>query len=137
MLAWAERWRAVVRGAGRPSAPDPGELRAALGESALVEFVRHGDDLVAVAVTPGRITLRRLGSRAAVAEATVRLRYGLRRAHLRDGPASGTAGRPPRWNGWSSARSCACWAIARWWSCPPAPCTPCPGRRSRRTRTGR
>ncbi|WP_068925414.1 CHAT domain-containing protein [Planobispora rosea] len=92
VLAWAERWRAVVRGGGRPSAPDLGELRAALGDTALVEFVRDGDGLIAVAVTSDRITLRRLGSCAAVAEATVRLRYGLRRAHLRDGPAPGAAG---------------------------------------------
>ncbi|MFB9877939.1 CHAT domain-containing protein [Planobispora siamensis] len=92
VLAWAERWRGVAGGAGRPAAPPLGELRAALGETALVEFVRHGDELVAVAIVSGRITLCRLGPFAAVAEATVRLRYGLRRTHLRDGPATGTAG---------------------------------------------
>ncbi|GHE45088.1 CHAT domain-containing protein [Streptosporangium violaceochromogenes] len=92
LLAWAERWRAVAGGAGRPVAPDLGELRAALGEAALVEFARHDDELVAVAVTPRRVALRRLGAFAPVAEATVRLRYGLRRAHLRDGSAPGTDG---------------------------------------------
>ncbi|GAA3440939.1 CHAT domain-containing protein [Planomonospora venezuelensis] len=91
VLAWAERWRAVARGAGRPAAPALPELRAALGEHALVEFVRHGDELVAVTVTPGRVALCRLGAFAPVAEATVRLRYGLRRTHLRDGREPGTA----------------------------------------------
>ncbi|MET9069553.1 CHAT domain-containing protein [Streptosporangium sandarakinum] len=92
VLAWAERWRAVAGGAGRPAAPDVEELRAALGEAALVEFVRDGDGLVAVAVTPERVALRRLGPFTAVAEATVRLRYGLRRAHLRDGRVPGLDG---------------------------------------------
>ncbi|GII00519.1 CHAT domain-containing protein [Planobispora takensis] len=92
VLAWAERCRGVAGGAGRPVAPPLGELRAALGERALVEFVRHGDELVAVAIVSGRVTLCRLGPFAAAAEATVRLRYGLRRTHLRDGPATGTAG---------------------------------------------
>ncbi|GAA3127749.1 CHAT domain-containing protein [Streptosporangium carneum] len=91
LLAWAERWRAVAGGAGRPVAPRVDELRAALRDTVLVEFARHGDELVAVAVTSERVTLRRLGSYAAVAEATVRLRYGLRRAHLRDGNAPGVA----------------------------------------------
>ncbi|MBG0830617.1 CHAT domain-containing protein [Planomonospora sp. ID67723] len=91
VLAWAERWRAVARGAGRPAAPVLAELQAALGDTALVEFVRHGNELVAVAVTPGRVALHRLGPVAPVAEAVVRLRYGLRRAHLRDGRAPGTA----------------------------------------------
>ncbi|MEV8632226.1 CHAT domain-containing tetratricopeptide repeat protein [Streptosporangium sp. NPDC051023] len=92
LLAWAERWRAVTGGAGRPLAPGVGELRAALGDAILVEFARNGEELVAVAVAPERVVLRRLGSFSAVAEATVRLRYGLRRAHLRDGRACGVAG---------------------------------------------
>ncbi|MFF5208105.1 CHAT domain-containing protein [Streptosporangium sp. NPDC000396] len=87
LLAWAERWRAVAGGAGRPVAPDVDELRSALGDGALVEFVRNGDELIAVAVTPDRVMLRRLGPFAAVAEATVRLRYGLRRTCLLDGRA--------------------------------------------------
>ncbi len=87
LLAWAERWRAVAGEVGRPVAPGVDELQAALGETVLVEFTRHGDELAAVAVTPERVMLRRLGSFATVAEATVRLRYGLRRAHLRDGSA--------------------------------------------------
>ena len=85
LLAWTERWRAVVGGTGQPVAPDLNELRAALGDGVLVEFVRHGDELVAVAVTPDRVMLRRLGPFTAVTEATVRLRYGLRRTHLLDG----------------------------------------------------
>ncbi|GGK63921.1 CHAT domain-containing protein [Planomonospora parontospora subsp. parontospora] len=74
---------------GHGAVPGPEELRAALGEAALVEFVRHGDELAVVAVTPDRVLLRRLGSLAAAAEATVRLRYGLRRRHLLDGDAPG------------------------------------------------
>ncbi|WP_162641984.1 CHAT domain-containing protein [Streptosporangium sp. 'caverna'] len=85
LLAWTERWRAIVGGTGQPVAPDLNELRAALGDGVLVEFVRHGDELVAVAVTPDRVMLRRLGPFTAVTEATVRLRYGLRRTHLLDG----------------------------------------------------
>ncbi|MEV7013512.1 CHAT domain-containing tetratricopeptide repeat protein [Streptosporangium sp. NPDC051022] len=92
LLAWAERWRSVVGGAARPVAPGVDELRAALGDAVLVEFARHDDELVAVAVTPERVLLRRLGSFTAAAEATVRLRYGLRRAHLRDGRRPGVAG---------------------------------------------
>ncbi|WP_440102046.1 CHAT domain-containing protein [Streptosporangium sp. H16] len=88
VLAWAERWRAVTGGTGRPLAPGLAALRAALGESILVEFVRHEGDLVAVVVARDRVTLRRLGPFAAIAEATVRLRYGLRRTHLLDGSAS-------------------------------------------------
>ncbi|MBB2913224.1 tetratricopeptide (TPR) repeat protein [Streptosporangium becharense] len=88
VLAWAERWRAVAGGAVRPVAPDLAALRAALGESALVEFIRHAGELVAVAVTPSRVALRRLGPAGPVAEATVRLRYGLRRTHLLDGSAA-------------------------------------------------
>ncbi|WP_433241613.1 CHAT domain-containing protein [Streptosporangium sp. CA-135522] len=91
VLAWAERWRAVTGGGGRPVAPRVDELRAALGDTALVEFVRHADELIAVAVTPDRVALRRLGPFSAVAEATVRLRYGLRRTHLLDGQAPGLA----------------------------------------------
>ncbi|WP_196469208.1 CHAT domain-containing protein [Planomonospora sp. ID91781] len=83
--------RGVRRAAetGHGAVPGPEELRAALGEAALVEFVRHGDELAVVAVTPDRVLLRRLGSLAAAAEATVRLRYGLRRRHLLDGDAPG------------------------------------------------
>ncbi|GAA3010156.1 CHAT domain-containing tetratricopeptide repeat protein [Streptosporangium longisporum] len=94
VLAWAERWRAVTGGSGRPLAPGLAALRAGLGRTSLVEFVRHRGELVAVAVTRDRLALRRLGPFAAVAEATVRLRYGLRRTHLRDGRAvlSGTEG---------------------------------------------
>ncbi|MEU1735828.1 CHAT domain-containing protein [Streptosporangium sp. NPDC020145] len=92
LLAWAERWRAVAGGSERSRVPGVAELRAALGDAVLVEFARNGDELVAVAVSPERVSLRRLGSFSAVAEAVVRLRYGLRRAHLRDGRAADVAG---------------------------------------------
>ncbi|WP_285775736.1 CHAT domain-containing protein [Microtetraspora sp. NBRC 13810] len=82
-LAWAERWRSVAA-TGRPGHPDPDLLRAAIGEGALVEYVRDGDELAAVVVTAGRVTLHRLGSVAVAAEAVIRLRYALRRAGLRD-----------------------------------------------------
>ncbi|MEU4832857.1 CHAT domain-containing tetratricopeptide repeat protein [Streptosporangium sp. NPDC023615] len=88
VLAWAERWRAVTGGSGRPLAPGAAALREALGRTLLVEFVRHRDELVAVAVTRERVTLHRLGRFAVVAEAVIRLRYGLRRTHLRDGGAT-------------------------------------------------
>ncbi|GII65029.1 CHAT domain-containing protein [Sphaerisporangium krabiense] len=68
------------------------ELGVVLGNVALVEFVRHGDRLAAVVVTAGRRVLRSLGSYTAAAEATIRVRYGLRRAGLRDTRAHDPAG---------------------------------------------
>ncbi len=93
VLGWAEHWRAVARGHSREPLSIDG-LRAALGGTALVEMVRHGDRLAAVVVTADGCVLRVLGSYTAAAEATIRLRYGLRRAGLRDTgtPASGIAG---------------------------------------------
>ncbi|GAA3794980.1 hypothetical protein GCM10022226_12860 [Sphaerisporangium flaviroseum] len=88
VLAWAEHWRGTAR--GRPGEPlIPERLRAALGDAVLIEMVRHGDRLAAVVVTSDRCVLRWLGSYTASAEATIRLRYGLRRAGLRD---TGTRG---------------------------------------------
>ncbi|GII79843.1 hypothetical protein Sru01_48250 [Sphaerisporangium rufum] len=110
VLAWAEHCRAVARGhldppagpnrdgpppwpagtahAGSDAEPRGLEQAARLGGelagAALVEFVRHGDRLSAVVVTAGRCVLRPLGSGAAAAEATIRLRYAMRRAGLRD-----------------------------------------------------
>ncbi|MEV7965600.1 CHAT domain-containing protein [Sphaerisporangium sp. NPDC088356] len=91
VLGWAEHWRAMARGRSRePLAVE--RLRAALGDAVLIETVRHGDRLAAVVVTGERCVLRPLGSYTAAAEATIRLRYGLRRARLRDtGTRSGVA----------------------------------------------
>jgi tetratricopeptide (TPR) repeat protein len=83
VLSWAERWRAAVR--SEPLAGfGVGRLCAALGDGILIELVRRGDDLAAVVVTRQGCVLRRLGSYRAAAEATVRLRYVLRRTGLRD-----------------------------------------------------
>ncbi|WP_405145815.1 CHAT domain-containing protein [Sphaerisporangium sp. NBC_01403] len=91
VLGWAEHWRAMASGrSGEPLAID--RLRAALGDAVLIETVRHGDRLAAVVVTRERCVLRPLGSYTAAAEATIRLRYGLRRAGLRDtGARNGVA----------------------------------------------
>ncbi|MEW9530011.1 CHAT domain-containing protein [Microbispora sp. NPDC049125] len=86
VLSWAERWRAIVRGA-RPTAMGFGPAGRAAGP--LVELVRQGDALAAVVVAEGRCALRLLGSYQAVAEATVRVRYGLRRRNLQDCGAAG------------------------------------------------
>ncbi|MFC4532059.1 CHAT domain-containing protein [Sphaerisporangium dianthi] len=86
VLGWAEHWRAVARGhAGEALSAE--RLSAELGGAALIELVRHDDLLAAVVVTAERRVLRRLGSYTAAAEATIRLRYGLRRAGLRDAGA--------------------------------------------------
>ncbi|WP_370026989.1 CHAT domain-containing protein [Planotetraspora sp. GP83] len=106
VLTWAERWRAIVRGTspsslsrledpcvsppGNPCVSAPRILHAWLlsGRSpltgSLVELVRDGDDLAAVVVNSGECALRPLGSYAAATEATVRVRYGLRRRNLQD-----------------------------------------------------
>ncbi|WP_262844178.1 CHAT domain-containing protein, partial [Sphaerisporangium corydalis] len=83
VLGWAEHWRSMARGRSRePLSVE--RLRAALGDGALIEFVRHEDRLLAVVVRADRCVLHPLGSYTAAAEATIRLRYGLRRAGLRD-----------------------------------------------------
>ncbi|MEU9884604.1 CHAT domain-containing protein [Sphaerisporangium sp. NPDC051011] len=88
ILGWAEHCRALTRKPASDARPEDAALtetlREALEGAALVEFVRHGDRLAAVVVTADRHALRELGSYAAAAEATVRVRYGLRRAGLRD-----------------------------------------------------
>ncbi|GLX00812.1 CHAT domain-containing protein [Microtetraspora sp. NBRC 16547] len=87
VLTCSERWRALVRGApGRAGAQDeglPAEMERTPAGS-LIELVRSGDELAAVLVTAGRRVLRSLGSYRATAEATVRVRYALRRRNLRD-----------------------------------------------------
>ncbi|MEV4327922.1 CHAT domain-containing protein [Microbispora rosea] len=82
VLDWAERWRAVVRGAPAPASVPPGVPPA--GSGLLVEFVRRGDDLFAVTAGAGGCALRSLGSYQAAVEATVRIRYGLRRRAMLD-----------------------------------------------------
>lgn len=95
VLTWAERWRALVRGNRPPSgfrvnATSDADTTAEHGtetkllRGSLVEFVRSGDDLVAVMVTCRGGELRSLGSYTRAIEATVRIRYGLRRRNLRD-----------------------------------------------------
>ncbi|WP_405394293.1 CHAT domain-containing protein [Microbispora hainanensis] len=102
VLEWAERWRAVVRGAPVPapllhgSMPTGSRLHGFMptgsgphgdppaGSGLLVELVRRGDDLFAVTAGSGGCTLRFLGSYQAAVEATVRIRYGLRRRALLD-----------------------------------------------------
>ncbi|GAA0364366.1 CHAT domain-containing protein [Microbispora corallina] len=82
VLTWAERWRSVVRGTPPPPLAGPAALGGTFGT--LVELVRRGDDLWAVTAGRRECALRSLGSYAAAVEATVRVRYGLRRRCLRD-----------------------------------------------------
>ncbi|WP_204048743.1 CHAT domain-containing protein [Microbispora siamensis] len=82
VLEWAERWRAVVRGAPAPTSVLHDVPPA--GSGLLVELVRRGDDLFAVTAGPGGCVLRMLGSYQAAVESTVRIRYGLRRRALLD-----------------------------------------------------
>ncbi|NJP23590.1 CHAT domain-containing protein [Microbispora sp. SCL1-1] len=92
VLEWAERWRAVVRGAPVPAPLLHGSMPTGsgphgnppAGSGLLVELVRRGDDLFAVTAGSGGCTLRFLGSYQAAVEATVRIRYGLRRRALLD-----------------------------------------------------
>ncbi|GES15646.1 CHAT domain-containing protein [Acrocarpospora macrocephala] len=77
VLAWAERWRAVVRGDFTGDAPPIGPTR-------LVEFVRHEDDLFAVVAQHDNCELHKIGSYSDITEATIRIRYQLRRRNLRD-----------------------------------------------------
>ncbi|WP_344316209.1 CHAT domain-containing protein [Acrocarpospora pleiomorpha] len=77
VLAWAERWRAVVRGDFNDGAPT-------IGPTCLVEFVRHEDDLFAVVAQHDTCELHKIGSYSDITEATIRIRYQLRRRNLRD-----------------------------------------------------
>jgi hypothetical protein len=69
---------------GRPVPAD--RLAAALGDLALVEYVRLGDALHALTVTGGRVRLHALGSLAPVADLVDRVHFALRRL-ARTGPA--------------------------------------------------
>jgi tetratricopeptide (TPR) repeat protein len=77
---------------GGDYAPEPPLDLKALGERledrALVEFVRHGDDLHAVSLVEGRIRHHRLGSYKAVLDELESLRFSLQRMALRYGPAA-------------------------------------------------
>ncbi|MEU7002920.1 CHAT domain-containing tetratricopeptide repeat protein [Nonomuraea sp. NPDC046570] len=83
VFAWAERWRAVAA-TGAPAAPSLDAVRTALAGTVLIEFIRHGDDLLAVLISRDRVLLRRLCAATTAAEAVMMLRYGLRRAILGD-----------------------------------------------------
>ncbi|MEN3535878.1 CHAT domain-containing protein [Microbispora sp. ZYX-F-249] len=89
VLEWAERCRAVVRGTAAPTFRTP--VAPPAGAGILVELVRRGDDLFAVTAGPEGCALRALGSYQAAVEATVRIRYGLRRRNLRDVPGDADA----------------------------------------------
>ncbi|GAA4583390.1 CHAT domain-containing protein [Planotetraspora phitsanulokensis] len=85
VLTWAERWRAIVRGTPPPAA----FTRPPVADGTLVELVRDEDDLWGIAVGSRGCALHSLGSYTAAVEATVRIRYCLRRRNLRDAEAAG------------------------------------------------
>jgi tetratricopeptide (TPR) repeat protein len=91
VLAWAERWRAIVRGTPPPPAFTPRSLPVLDGT--LIELVRDGDDLFGLCLTSWDCAIHPLGSYTAAVEAAVRIRYGMRRRNLRD---AAEAGRPVR-----------------------------------------
>lgn len=92
VFGWAERWRAVAAVRALDTC-DLAAMRAALGDAALVEFIGHDGDLLAVVVSGDGdpVLLRRLGAMEVVADAVVRLRYTLRRAALGDASVSAAA----------------------------------------------
>ncbi len=95
-----DRTRHLPAGAAdalRASVP-PAEIAAALGESALVEFVVSGPTLHAVTVAGGRILLHRLGELTQVAELIDRIPFALRRmAHPSTRPLSRQAASELLW----------------------------------------
>ncbi len=66
-----------------PDLPDPAELREAIGERALVEYIEHDGRLHAVTGTRRRFSLRCLGSAAEVATERSMLQFALGRLVLR------------------------------------------------------
>ncbi len=93
-----------------PIRPIPAVISAALGEGALVEFVRDRTSLHAVAVVGGRASLHRLGTIEQIVGVLDRMRCGGGRGPVRAQPA---ASRPanssgtlrPSWMPWFSGRS--------------------------------
>ncbi|HEV3174309.1 MAG TPA: CHAT domain-containing tetratricopeptide repeat protein [Actinocrinis sp.] len=77
---------------GGDYAPEPPldlkALATRLEDRALVEFVRHGDDLHAVSLVEGRMRHHRLGSYKAVLDELESLRFSLQRMALRYGSAA-------------------------------------------------
>lgn len=67
------------------------EVRASLGESALVEFIEHVGMLHAVTVTAKRVKLHSLGPASEVAHEMHALQFALRRLVRRHGSAAGIA----------------------------------------------
>ncbi|GAA0377953.1 CHAT domain-containing protein [Acrocarpospora corrugata] len=85
VLTWAERWRSVVRGDFTSTfTRRPTDNVLTIGPDCLVEYVRHEDELFAVVAQDGDCELHAIGSYAEIAEATIRIRYQLRRRNLRD-----------------------------------------------------
>lgn len=79
----------LLRGAdhGRAGAPDPAELRAALGDRTLVTFVDHGGRVLALDLTAQTASLRDVGSVAELDDAVRALRFSLGRALRPASPA--------------------------------------------------
>jgi tetratricopeptide (TPR) repeat protein len=70
-----------------PARPvSPGDLAAALGERALVEYVHLDDTLYAVTIAGGRVRLHRLGPAGGVREIVDRVPFALRRLARRRSP---------------------------------------------------
>ncbi|WP_283138161.1 CHAT domain-containing protein [Rhizohabitans arisaemae] len=86
-----EHRRLTAVGGSAAATPDPALLRAAVGEAALLEFVRDGGRLSVVVITARRCVLRTLCDYPEVAGRIARLRYGLRRLVLRDASARAVA----------------------------------------------
>ncbi|MDW5325058.1 CHAT domain-containing protein [Plantactinospora sp. KLBMP9567] len=70
--------------------PAPAALAAELGERALVAYIRHRDELLAVSLADGRCTLHRLGPASAVTAPLETSHFTLRRLALGLGPPAAT-----------------------------------------------
>ena len=125
--------------------PDPADLREAIGDRALVEFVEHDGQLHAVIGVRRRFGLRLLGEAAQAATERATLQFALARLALRRSRQSSLDAAASLLE-----RSCrrldallmeplrrATWMdeISSW--CRPVSCTPCPGRSSRHCEEGR
>ncbi|HZB50735.1 MAG TPA: hypothetical protein VE547_16735, partial [Mycobacteriales bacterium] len=74
-----DRARVLRASTALPSRPGLAELSAALGDAALVEYVEHRGELVAVTVVGGRVRTVRLGAASTVADLTDHVPFALRR----------------------------------------------------------